>query len=153
MVGLDFSDITWVYPSSPLDTIAANSRYRLTVAVGQAVPWDTADAIISLLAGTTIVGSTTIKADNISEGTFRDYTTSFDAEIGSPLVGLPLSLELRADRAGRPLRPPPGEQPLWVFFDNVRLTSEALPEPGTLTMIASLGAILLCRRKVRRAPA
>jgi hypothetical protein len=151
-VGLDKPEIIWVYPDAPVGTIAPNSRYVLTVAVGQGLPGDTSNAILSLLAGTTVVGSTTINGDDIPRGTFKDFSASFIAPTGSELVGMPLNLELRADRAGRPLRPPPGEQPLFIFFDNVRLSSEAVPEPAIMPILILAGAAAFGRRRQFRDP-
>ncbi|CAM3036222.1 hypothetical protein [Rariglobus hedericola] len=130
-------------------TLLTNTRYTLTVEVGNmapdATPNNNAFAFtgfpgyrIDLLAGGQVIAS-----DNNSllpaEGTF--LTSQFSLSIGAShvLAGQALGIRLVNLNAG------PGIE---VNFDNVRLDATAIPEPATVTSL--LGAATLMMAFFRR---
>ena len=116
-------------------TLAANTTYTLTVAEGArngSFGGPFSGSTIELLAGTTVIASST---DNVgpTPGTFVDQTATLaNSSLYSSLVGQPLTIELltslpftRANQA--------------TDWDNVRLdavsAAPAVPEPSSLSLL------------------
>jgi hypothetical protein len=114
-------------------TLAANTTYTLTVAVGArsgAFAFNTfGGALIELYAGSTLIGSASYTTQAV--GTFLDDTLTFDSNGVDPsLIGQALQIQLHTAAAGS------------TDFDNVSLdaTSDgtsAVPEPSSLLLLAT----------------
>lgn len=143
----------------------ANTRYTLSVDIGNiasgtSLPGSSGGAgnffdldgfpgyRIELLAG-----NIDIAADHdsigalIPEGEFRTATVSIDIGAASPWIGQTVTIRLiNLDQPGTPTVPN-----IEVDFDNVRLVTAPIPEPGTWAMLAGgLGLLALRGRWSRR---
>lgn len=150
------------------DTLAANTRYTLTVEVGDIdsgqgpPPCDTAGFFnlkgfpgyqIQILAGGVVVAEDDNSlAGSLTEGMFATSTTILDVPGGHPQLGQ--ALEIRLINLNNPGTP---EEPgIEVDFDDVMLMTEPLPSSipavsdwGLLTAALALlvvGSLLLQRR-------
>jgi hypothetical protein len=123
-------------------TIAANTRYLLTVAVGNRLDADPGLVTLSLIANGTVSSSQTILPANIPNGTFTDFSTTLGPLApGDSRIGGALGIELRMDTIG-------GIQQIEANFDNVRLEASVIPEPSGVALLpVSAVAILLRRRR------
>lgn len=119
------------------DSVLANSLYTLTGYIGHPIGFGTTpdpDTVytVGLFANNTELAS--IPSVTGPEGTFVPFTLTFDST-GSGLVGQLLEIRLSSS------------QPQ-TAFDAIGLNVEAVPEPGSLALLA-LGAAFVARR-VRR---
>jgi hypothetical protein len=124
-----------------LATVANNTRYDLTVALGNAKTFDPDQVSIQMFVDGEEAASQTFSADQIPEGTFTNFTTSFTTDPDDFRAGGSLSVRiLHTTFSGSGLE---------ADFDNVRLTTTAVPEPVEATL-ASLGICGLALRRRRR---
>ncbi|MEQ1861473.1 MAG: hypothetical protein ABMA13_16245 [Chthoniobacteraceae bacterium] len=135
--------------SDPVLTIAADTRYTLTIAVGYrkgysyalggAVGFESGGITIPSLGGRFF--STDLAVD-----TFVDFTATFTtAASGDPLVGQPLGIRFTISNNG-------GTQfQGHLDFDNVRLDATPVPEQSALTLGVATGLILMCVGRKRNA--
>lgn len=151
-LGFVFSQAAGAGMSQKLSaTLAANTTYTLTVAEGArngsfAGPFS--GSTIELLAGTTVIASST---DNVGPppGTFVDQTATLaNSSLYNSLVGQPLTIELLTSR-------PFTQSRQATDWDNVRLDAvpagTAVPEPSSLLVagpgILAVLALALVRRR------
>jgi PEP-CTERM motif len=147
------AQVAQAFPSTPpVASIAANTTYTLTVALGNEVGTgnykDTGNFRIQFYdnaarseAGTTYLIT---QSDPIAppDGTLTDYSISFTtgAAATDTRVGLPLIPQIQlfsVDNNGAHVQSP---------FDNVRLTATAVPEPAALSLVG-MGAMAFLRRR------
>lgn len=141
----------------PTNLLTLATQYTLTVAVGN--PLDSAfqGYTISIISGTTSLGSITETTGGVpTDGTFRDVSLSFVLNDLAPLAtvgGLIVSLSV----PGVPLTS--AVQDYGTDFDNVRLTSTPVivPEPSTIAsacvgLLGLLGVQYFRRRRGFSAP-
>jgi hypothetical protein len=132
--------VTLVSAASLL-TIEANTTYTLTIAVAQPSPAEHQNSTYSLFAGSTSAASA---FTNNAPATFTDFSTSFTtAPSGDPLVGQPLTVELRLSGSSG------SGFSFGTLFDNVRVDATAAPEPSALLM-GCTGLVALGMRRSRR---
>jgi hypothetical protein len=135
---LSFGNLT----SPPLGTIAANTRYTLTVALGRPVGGHMADVVLSLTANgnPAFANANVFGGGGVAPGTFSDVSVSNFPALweGHPLVGaeLRISLHMVVRDSGF----------YGVYFDNVRLTETVLPEPSAGGLVAAFALAALLRR-------
>jgi hypothetical protein len=147
--------------TNSLGTIAANTTYTLTVAIGAPTTPSSLDNVsgtsgetasqadISLLANGGVASEFTLVNTSVPVGTEADYTTTFTTGASGGFIGEALTIQLEADKAFYPGdAADPGDES--ILFDNVRLT--ATPEPSTWAlMLGGAGfLVLLTRRNLRR---
>jgi len=118
--------------SNNVVNLEANTRYLLTVAVGNPLDTEPANVRLALAMDNSILAFTTILATSIPKGTFTDFSVAldpfspFDGKVGSPLdIQITVSPANGLGRLGD--------------FDNVRLTT-TVPEPAggfVLTLCAA----------------
>jgi hypothetical protein len=129
----------------PLAVVADYTRYDLTVALGNSITLGPGEVTIQLLVDDDEIASTTATGDAIPEGTFTNFTTTFETGGNDPLTGGALKVRITQTHMA------PGE--VEIDFDNVRLstTTTAVPEPAmaSLTMLG-VGATTLRRRRRRK---
>ncbi len=121
------------------DTVSGDTTYTLEVEVGNRADIDMRGYQVQLLAG----GNLLAQDDNSlapAAGSFATATVSYtSAPSGDPNLGQPLEVRL-IGLAGS------GQ----VNFDHVRLSSDPVPEPGSLLILtAGSGLVLLARRRRR----
>lgn len=124
--------------ASPLTTIQANTIYTLTIAVGVRLDFPLPGVVLGetfmalrLPNDQTAGGAQlVINANNITRGTFADFSVSFTTNASSPLIGQ----DLRAFVGYA------GDSNSGVMFDNVRL--DATPVPATLLNISTRMRVL-----------
>ena len=124
-------------------TVAEDSRYTLTVAVGSTLLFEPGEVRISLLVNGGEVATTLV--DSFTPGTFVDHTASFTTGgLEDPSIGKNLRIRL-SHIAGSSL------DINEIAFDNVRLERQLLsvPEPSTLALLGTV-TIYAFRRRVRR---
>lgn len=145
------------------DTLQANTRYRLSVAVGNIASGTSLPGgpdggnVFYNLAGfpgyriELRAGDTLLAQDNnslgalIPEGQFMDSTVVFDSGTNPAQLGQALSLRLINLAVIGPLAAPGIE----VDFDDVRLSASPVPEPGSLALL--LSGVALIAGRLRRA--
>jgi hypothetical protein len=126
--------------------LTLNTSYTLTVSVGNPGGQAFQGYVLSILAGTNTLATTGIQYD-VASGAFEVKSTSFIADSSmAALVNTPITILLTA----------PGAllaQSTGADFDNVQLTSAAVPEPSTYALlgIGTFGALLWTRRFRRNA--
>ncbi len=128
--------------SASLGAVAANTLYTLTVALGNRSDnlfFDTGTYTIDLLANGVSIAEATQAGSTIAHGTFSDLSAAFTSPAAGPVVGESLTIRLSATA---------GSSNDEAIFDNVRLTTTAVPEPAISTMILA-GMAALAARKVR----
>jgi hypothetical protein len=134
--------------TDPLTSIAANTTYMLTVALGnrndtQTLTFDTGTYTLDILANGVSVAQNSLAGSAVAHGTFTDLSTSFISTL--PFVGENLSVRLSATG---------GSENDEGIFDNVRLTatttpSGSVPEPGnTAVLLAAATTMLAMVRRV-----
>jgi hypothetical protein len=139
--------------SAVLTTIASNTDYSLTVAVGNPAGAGTSlpgSFSLSLLANGVSVATTGLLNGNtlITDGTFVDFSLTLTSIAASSFVGQDLTIQLGHDNTGTNAN-------AQIFFDNVRLvaTTTAIPEPSTYAVLVGMAGLgLACvRRYMKRA--
>jgi len=126
--------------SGSLGTIAANTRYTLTVAVGSSLNANPADVVISLTAnGNPAFANLNVPGVAVGDGAFSDFSVSnIPLSAGNPLIGADLHIMLQMSARDTGL--------FGVYFDNVRLTETLIPEPSAGALVAALALAALFRR-------
>ena len=135
-------DLRTITSLLPVVTVAANTQYTLTVALGDRATADLYPGILNIdLLVNGVQEATTLSGGNaIDNGTFVDVTTSFTtAAVGDARVGGALTIRLRHTYSGSGVT----EQ---ANFDNVRLEAVVVPEPAGLFALSG-GTLLLRRRR------
>jgi|GEM_PF-2414704 len=126
-------------------SLAANTRYTLTVDVGRSLNADLADFAVELAGGSFLNFATLASGsfDDLAAGQFRTLTVTFDSLAAQDM---PLWIRLRTTH-----NPQQGQTQRIAFFDNVRLDASpldaaAVPEPSAWAMMilgfAGAGAAL-----------
>jgi hypothetical protein len=137
-------DVSGLMHQETGEIITANTEYLLTVAVGNPLSGTPGNSRIRL------TGNGFVLADSVAsppEGTFTDTTLLFRFLPGDPRIGQTLGIDLYM---AAPQGTPPGIG-FTAYFDNVRLTATAIPEPTILgAMMLSCGSMLTRRARQRR---
>jgi hypothetical protein len=154
-------EVSTLTTNNSLGTIAPDTTYTLTVALGSEVNRTTMDGAsgaptgdvaaqedISLLANGAAAATFTLVNTAVPVGTEADYTASFTTGASGGFIGDALTIQLEADKAFYPGGVDPGSEE--AMFDNVRLSET--PEPSTWAlMLGGMGfLVLLARRNFRR---
>jgi hypothetical protein len=123
--------------------LAANTKYDLTVAIGGTgyqpdgqggFDQDGGAYDISLYAGgVELVSGSALHYVETNPMTFKDITLTYTSGASVP-AGQALEIRLRGIAN---VQDPPINTQFWTVYDNVRLTSESVPEPGTLVLFAT----------------
>ena len=136
--------------ASSLGTIAANTKYTLTVAVGNVAGSDSAsnhspgNVAFSLLANGLAFATDTVPNGTVPDGTFKDFSLSFQTPSSGSIIGESLEIQLASL--------PTSSLGYGPAFDNVTLdatTIAAAPEPPTWALLIS-GALILVLVSRRR---
>jgi len=120
--------------SANVTSVAANTVYLLTVAVGNPIDHNPGDVFLRLTINGSDLATTTIPPTSIPEGTFTDFSVALgpfapnDSKIGGTL-GIQLGMS-----------DPTAIPGLIADFDNVRLTA-TVPEPAGALLVALCFAI------------
>jgi len=142
-------------------TLQANTSYSLQVQVGNIASGTAVDNTfynlngfpgyrIDLLAGSEVLNSES-NTGSIPEGEFALRTVNFTTGATHARLGEALGIRLVNLNVVDSAHP---TADLEVDFDNVSLTADAVPEPGTLALLALTGAALLAAGpRKRRGPA
>lgn len=121
--------------------LLANTAYTLTVAIGSRADRINSPGIISLYNGTDTTGTLLASGGGLpaTQNTFQDYSVTFTT--GATVTG-DLTVGLSVVGAGT----------IQADFDNVRLTTAAVPEPSTvaLCLLGGLGVAGRAYRRSRR---
>ena len=133
-------------------TVAADTTYSLTVAIGNRTDLEMDTFAIRLVAAdtgsgiSTTIGQFTGDAETFAaNGSFADATAVASVPAGSEFVGDTLQLQF-VNTNGKPFNPA-NAAGIQVNFDNVRLV--AVPEPASLGLVVLGAAGLLARRRRR----
>ena len=129
---------------SDLATIAEDTTYTLTVAVGNPLDAEPGEVRLQILAAGGPVATTFLDPGTLPDGTFTDVDTQLVTGVGDPLAGLPLRVRVFQLVSENELQ--------IVHFDDVRLTTDAVvvPEPAGAWLLLAGGAALLGAGRVRR---
>jgi hypothetical protein len=136
--------------TNSLTTIAANTTYMLTVALGnrndtQVLTFDTGLYTIDILANGVSVAENTLSGSAVAHGTFSDLSTSFLSTL--PFVGESLTVRLSATG---------GSANDEGIFDNVRLTattaSGSVPESANTALLLAMAAMALAMLRMVPVP-
>jgi hapalindole biogenesis HpiC1 cyclase-like protein/PEP-CTERM motif-containing protein len=130
--------------TASVGTIAANTMYTLTVALGNRLDtsfFDSGLYTIDILANGVSVAEATRSGNTIAHGAFSDLSAIFTSSAAGPLIGQSLTLQLSASSGFG------GNE---AIFDNVRLTATVVPEPGMWEMILIGLVTLLGAQRLRR---
>ena len=134
------SDLVLVSNGGLSATIADNTTYTLTVAIGKRSDYPNSNAKIEILSNLASATATTILAADQPVGTFSDFTATFTtAPSGDPRVGTNLRVQITATSPDGGLSQ--------LNFDNVRLDAAAVPEPAAMSLLGFGGISLLARRR------
>lgn len=120
-------------------TIADQTRYTLTVALGRSLTLDHGDVTVELLVNDNSIASQFIAAGALVMDTFANVSTSFDTGESDPLTGGELKVRIRHTWGEAGFRE--------IDFDNVRVETEVIPEPSGCFALLGLGALLSKRRR------
>ena len=138
-------DSASITTTNSLGLIQASTTYKLTVALGSrsdAVSFTTGVYTIDVLANGVSVAENTLSGSTIPVGTFTDLSATFTSPVSGGVDGESLTIMITA------MANSGSDQGI---FDNVRLTADAVPEPGTTALLLGGGAValLLGRRAVK----
>ena len=131
--------------SGPLITIAADTRYTLTIAVGfrKGYPFKPSGGV-GLETNTTLIAQTVARPQDLVADTFLDFTTTFTtAATGDPLVGQQLGIRMTLSNGVQSS----GQH---LDFDNVRFDASFVPEPSCLALVVLSGIAFLFQRQRKR---
>lgn len=140
------------------ETLQANTAYELTVEVGNIASGTATNGDffnldefpgyrVDLLAGGTVIASD-VNSLVIPEGEFATSTVSFTTGAADALLGQQLGIRL-VNLNVIPAGFTQGTSPdLEVDFDDVALDATAVPEPGTLLLMALAGGCIAIRRRL-----
>ncbi len=129
--------------SQTLDEVFQAGTYTLSVAVGYPGGRVALDNYsISVLAGSTVLGSYGANGDDVPEAYFQDRSVTFDVLSNSEHLGQPITVALSANTTAS------SGTYKQMCFDNVRL--QFIPEPGTLALLVGGLAGFACRPWRRR---
>jgi hypothetical protein len=129
-----------------LGTIEGQTRYTLTVAVGNPTAKDSSNygspgnISFSLLANGVAFATDTVSNGTVANGTFQDFTLTFTTPGTSAIVGEALEIQLASLPEAAPTEP---------AFDNITLDVTLVPEPATWALVV-LGALAVMGFGARR---
>ena len=125
-------------------TIASNTSYTLTVALGRAIGVHTGKVTLDLTIQDFPIAQLVIAPDAIAQNTFTNYVVNLTTFADYPFAGEELKARVTHSYSGT--------GSVSVDIDNVRLQADPVPEPATASLtLLTLGAILPLRRRRRRA--
>jgi HpiC1 cyclase/PEP-CTERM motif len=128
--------------SAALTTVASDTKYTLTVALGRGIGILVGDVEISLVAAGFPLGSIEISPAQIPQNTFTKFILELTTFEEYPFEGLELSARISHTYAG------PGSASLDI--DNIRFQSDPVPEPGSAAMtLLAIGAVVPTVRRRR----
>jgi hypothetical protein len=121
-------------------TIASNTSYTLTVALGRAIGIHTGTVTVELAFQDFPLAQIVLAPDAIPANTFTNYVVNLTTFPDYPFEGQ--ELQARVTHAYS------GTSSVSVDIDNVRLTADPVPEPTTASMaLLAFGATLGRRRR------
>ena len=133
----------YIYQDLSSVTLVAGTTYTMTVAIGRRLstrnPMDSIYLELATSAGT-ILNTTTITGTSLTANSWTDETVTYTATAAT--AGQTLRLILGVSSAAATVQAS-------TDFDNVRLTSATVPEPGTLALLGAgfIGLIAYAWRK------
>jgi hypothetical protein len=115
-------------------TVADQTTYTLTAAVGNPLDGDPGDVAVQILVSGLVVAEATADATGLPDGTFTDLVAVFTAGVGDPLTGGTLKVRLFQTVNANALQ--------IAHFDRVTLEDSTVPEPAGAALLAAGAAVL-----------
>lgn len=120
--------------SGDLTTVASNTRYTLTVSLGNGLNIHPSSYKIELLVSGVAVATQQSNGGSIPQKSFAELTALFDAPTSGAQLGKPIQIRLTQTNVTGI------SQPVQGHYDNVRLTSGPIPPAAAFTVTAIAGA-------------
>ena len=142
--GTDGANVAYINGSSTIFqslslTLAPNTTYTVTGAIGDPTGNTFGTAFAQLIAGSTLLANLNIS--DPGAGSFATWTLSFSSTGSSPGLGQALEIVLGNSATGASTV---------VNFDNISLATQA-PEPGTVALsLLGLGGMAACRLRIAK---
>jgi hypothetical protein len=131
--------------AASLATIAPNTQYTLTLAIGNVKQSDSSlygapgNLSFSLLANGNVIATQRVNNGTVANGTFQDFTLTYDSPISGTAIGENLTIQLAT-------LPQSGSAYKGAFdnvtLDEVSLDPPVVPEPQTWALLAA-GMLIL----------
>lgn len=128
-------------------SLSANTKYTLTLSVGNRLDAPLREYSVALLAGTSTLAAAGISEVSPSSGTFEDLSFSYTSSDSNPLIGQNLGINILTQEG-------PFTKFGQVNFDNIRLTAipkdvTAVPEPSTILGSLFMIGFGICLKRKR----